>query len=505
MRRTWWLALAVFGAAVLFHLMGINQAGRTWDEQFKMDMGYLAWNRWLTGDFSVTGWHLGTEHPMVAKYLYGMFLPLHLVRLDRVGPVEQVKLARHEFILTQIGDEFYAVDYDWTAIRFVSAVFNSLAVAGIFLMATWFLPEGWALLAPVSLLLTPRFLAMGKQVTYESLTAVLTVGAALLFARLLREQERLRFYLWVGLVAGLLIFTRYNNVYILVLLSGWWVIHQMMRGPRLAGFNWRLILIPSTALAFGFVSWPLLWHQFPRYLIESVAENWSRPVGFTFYYLTMLLTTTPVIWLIGLGLGIVKFCQRHKEKDLVMLWWLVSVLAIFSWRGIESGGTRYIFFVYPAVGVTAAVGWHFLLGKSQSLLYYLGLILAYALWSTLAIHPYYLDYYNELVGGVAGAVRRGLEVSWWGEGQREAGRYLNQVGRSGARVALMVTPHYVMPPLRPDLKVEGYGVFGDEDYVVVSRTNLSEMKEKLEKDYRLIYEAKAGGVMLVSLWERIRD
>ena len=501
-----WLAVVVFFFSLVFHAFMINEAGRTWDEQFKVDLGFVAWGRWAAGDFSEESWRLGIEHPMVAKYIYGLFLPGQAIRLSTTGDQtkmrqdfnvgERIVLSRNKYIPTMIRNVWYAVDYDWTLIRLVSAVFNSLALAGVFVMATWFLADGWALLAPAILLFTPRFLAMGKQLTYESITVGLVVWTVILFDRLMTRSKKLWPYVVVGLACGLVIFTRYNNVYIFVLLVGWWLIRYRSLEPRLA-------LLPAAALLFGFLTWPLLWHSFPRYLIESIVENGGRPIGLTGYYPAMLLVTTPGLWLVGLVFGGAAMVKKKSEKGWLMLWWLVSVVAVFSFFGIEGGGTRYIFFIYPPLAVTAAVGWHWLLTRRRHLKYLLIALVGYGLGLTVLIHPYYLDYYNELVGGVAGAVERGYEISWWGEGQREVGQYLNKVATEKAKVALLVTPRYVMPPLRSDLVQGKFGDFGgDEDYVIVSRADVAANREKLEKSYELIYEAKAGGVGLVSLWRK---
>lgn len=498
------LALLVFVVSLLFHLLGINQAGRTWDEQFKVDLGYIAWINWARGNFSVGAWNLGIEHPMVAKYVYGLFLPPHLIRLSGTDPVklrtdfsaeEMIKLSRHDYIPTQILGVWHAVDYDWTLVRLASALSNSLAVAGTFWLAGWFLSDYWALLAPVILLFSPRFLAMGKQVSYESITGGLTVTAVLLFAWLLRSRKRIWPYLAVGLVSGLLVFTRYNNVYVLVLLLGFRLI-------RNRSFEARLVLIPATALAFGYLTWPLLWHDLPKYFLASLAENQIRAIGPTLYYLKMLLVTTPVLWLVGLVLGVIVLVRQRSERAYWLLWWLGSVVLVFSFFGIESGGTRYIFFIYPAFGVAAAVGWASILKKLAWGKLAVGGLVLYGLWLSFSIHPYYLDYYNELIGGTAGAEKRGFEISWWGEGQREVGRHLNEVAREGASVALLVTPRYVAPPLRSDLRQSTFGVFDGEDYVIVSRADFSAHENILREKYDLIYEAKADGVELVSLWQR---
>src|SRR3989304_1533447 len=303
-----WLAVVVFFFSLVFHAFMINEAGRTWDEQFKVDLGFVAWGGgggggflgkgwglgrgdprggWAAGDFSEKSWRLGIEHPMVAKYIYGLFLPGQAIRLSTTGDQtkmrqdfnvdERIVLSRNKYIPTMIRNVWYAVDYDWTLIRLVSAVFNSLALAGVFVMATWFLADGWALLAPAILLFTPRFLAMGKQLTYESITVGVVVWTVILFDRLMTRSKKLWPYVVVGLACGLVIFTRYNNVYIFVLLVGWWLIRYRSLEPRLA-------LLPAAALLFGFLTWPLLWHSFPRYLIESIVENGGRAGGGAGYF-----------------------------------------------------------------------------------------------------------------------------------------------------------------------------------------------------------------------------
>ncbi|MBI3078157.1 MAG: hypothetical protein HYY85_14425, partial [Deltaproteobacteria bacterium] len=80
-------------------------------------------------------------------------------------------------------------------------------------------------------------------------------------------------------------------------------------------------------------------------------------------------------------------------------------------------------------------------------------LLLYLLLIDLRIHPYYLDYYNELVGGPSGVYQRHLlELAWWNEGTDEAVAYLNQVAPPG-RVGLLLEPIPREPSLRRDLKL----------------------------------------------------
>jgi hypothetical protein len=59
---------------------------------------------------------------------------------------------------------------------------------------------------------------------------------------------------------------------------------------------------------------------------------------------------------------------------------------------------------------------------------YLGIVAA-------RVHPYYLDYYGEHVGGTVGVANaRRFEVAWWGEGVGAAVGYVNRHAAPGDRV-----------------------------------------------------------------------
>ncbi|KKU20911.1 MAG: hypothetical protein UX32_C0010G0001, partial [Microgenomates group bacterium GW2011_GWF1_46_12] len=43
------LALIIFVISFLFHLIGLGKIGRTWDEQFKYDLGFVGWDNIFHG------------------------------------------------------------------------------------------------------------------------------------------------------------------------------------------------------------------------------------------------------------------------------------------------------------------------------------------------------------------------------------------------------------------------------------------------------------------------
>jgi 4-amino-4-deoxy-L-arabinose transferase-like glycosyltransferase len=95
---------------------------------------------------------------------------------------------------------------------------------------------------------------------------------------------------------------------------------------------------------------------------------------------------------------------------------------------------RYILPVYPALDLIAGLGWYALFAylwqrkPSRAWHFLVVLVLAvpivFQVASALITYPYYLSYYNPLMGGS----RRAPQVMQigWGEGIDQAARYLNQ-------------------------------------------------------------------------------
>jgi hypothetical protein len=168
---------------------------------------------------------------------------------------------------------------------------------------------------------------------------------------------------------------------------------------------------------------------------------------FYFYPLTYLWRATPIV-LIGLPLAAWGFYARRFPFTTSKARLGAAGLALFALLFTlamtlgDKKFDRYLAPVYPALDLIAGLGWYALAGwlwgrkpvASRTSLAQLGavtlLLLALGLQaaSALSTFPYYLTYYNPLMGGsrAASAV---MQVGW-GEGLDEAARYLN--GKPGA-------------------------------------------------------------------------
>jgi hypothetical protein len=160
---------------------------------------------------------------------------------------------------------------------------------------------------------------------------------------------------------------------------------------------------------------------------------------FYFYPVTYLWRTTPVV-LLGLFPALWAFVTRRRPFDRsgarrvsVGLMLIVGVYVVgltFPLKKFD----RYFLPAYAPLDILAGLGWYslilFLKERASTGFYrYTPYILAAALVGiqmavSLNTFPYYLTYYNPLLGG--GRKAPAVMQVGWGEGLDQAARYLNQ-------------------------------------------------------------------------------
>jgi hypothetical protein len=190
------------------------------------------------------------------------------------------------------------------------------------------------------------------------------------------------------------------------------------------------------------------------------------------------------------------------------VWFLAPWLVMAS--PMTRDGVRYIYpALFPACLLAAAgLDWvasfaaRLLRRPSAALVATSVLGAAVVLYTLLAgrtVHPYYLDYYNELAGGPEVVERRrSFEIAWWGEGMKEALDHVGRIAPRGARVMIFAHPTHVVS-LRDDL--ERVDVFEQADYVVFNKL----YNEAPRTDqHHVIHVVRAGGAPLVWVYERNR-
>jgi 4-amino-4-deoxy-L-arabinose transferase-like glycosyltransferase len=212
----------------------------------------------------------------------------------------------------------------------------------------------------------------------------------------------------------------------------------LLRAPaalRLKVVGWGLAVIPLVAIVTAIILWPRLWTS----PLVHIASSWDKLKGThsgepflgvitrtppRYYFLVYLGATAPLGLLLA-SLGGVVAWGRSRERRVALaiaLVWLVAPFGVML-SPVRQDGIRY---VLPCLLVLALLGGAGVValgarlgaaGRSRLVAWPVALFTLYLAVTCARVHPYYLDYYGEHVGGPAGVARaKRFEIGWWGEG-----------------------------------------------------------------------------------------
>lgn len=508
--------ILLFSISFLFRMWGITKQFEVWDETAVIRYGEQYLNYWKNLDFSRASWELNKEHPPFSKYFYGA---TRFVSLN-------------SSVFKNNLDLDYPLGRRYTLQRVVSAFIGSLAVVIVFLLSKKFYDKKTGFIAALLLSFNPYFIGHSKIATQENLVAFLTLLATSLFLLGLSSRKLQRnIFVVVGLIMGLAISTKYNAFFFFIyfaLLTLLTFGKQFKRDPSKLIKN-KIILIPVIAITVFIIIWPWLW---ANPLSQFVASMNTR-VGYSkffesaneyflgkyphdnpwYYFFAYFLATTPLILLFGVVMFVLKYWKNRGKYDLwFLLYFLTPFLATFSPLKID--GIRYIFPVYPALSVTSAVGINWFskrLGKVFSRVFP-WIVVAILAFTSFIYHPYYIDYYNVLVGGPKNVYQKRLfDFGYWGEGLRSGFGYLNDIAQKNpdkdVYVYYKIVPVHVIPSVEANLKkVDPIEI---ADYVIINPTGeWVDVTNYLEYDFpehfELVFEEKVVDVPVVQVYKRVR-
>ncbi len=370
-----------------------------------------------------------------------------------------VNLTTHETLAT-LGDRLFAG-------RRPVAVFVALGIAGIYLLAARLFDRRIAFLSGLLVALDPLYLAHSRVLHLDAVTTTLmTLSLLSLLVYLLRRPAS--FYLILsGLMAGLATLNKSPAGFMApftALLVG---VIGLRRGQRPWPMVRSLVLWGLAAAAIFVALWPVMWVNpvlaMSGVLTEAIGYASSPHEGLNyfwgairpdpgpfFYPVAWLFRTTPLV-LLGCLAVLPRFARREKEGQhlsLLAMGAYVLLFGLFMTTGAKKFD-RYLLPIFPTLDLMAAVGlvalcdWvaRILSGggdketrrqgdeerlHSSSSAHLLVSLLTFSLQALLVLahHPYYLSYYNPLLGG--GRVASRVLLVGWGEGIDQAARYLNQ-------------------------------------------------------------------------------
>ena len=366
---------------------------------------------------------------------------------------------------TSMSDEGYAIlyhdgradDYLWLA-RLGNLPFYLAGCLVVYFWTRRYAGRGVAVLAAFLFSFLPPVLAHGGLATTDmACTACLT--AAFFSATVWMEEPGLRTGALFGLAGALAVCSKYSVLpYFAVAAAFALVAYWLIERPKVQiGAEIRR-RIPSLALALViafFVIWAIFRFSYgkvffadiklpapelfagirevlqhnekghPGYLLGKTASN-----GFWYFYPVDLAVKTPLAMLALFGIG----AWIWRTSEIMRRAWLplafsAGILAVAMFSHINIG-IRHVLPIYSGLSITAAAGLAHLMQSSAARRWAGWAAIALVGWyavASIACHPDYLPYFNELAGAHPENIAVDSDLDW-GQDMKRLSARLREAG-----------------------------------------------------------------------------
>lgn len=232
------------------------------------------------------------------------------------------------------------------------------------------------------------------------------------------------------------------------------------------------------AILTMYAAWPFLWRSPLQHFADAVFLMAKFPwMGRVLYeggayavtelpweYVPRLISfqlTLPALafGLAGILLALVAIVRRRPGAGFLFLLvvWFLAPLAVVVLLDVQIyAAFRQLMFVFPALFILTAIVFDKIFDALRGRVWaavIAGVALAPGLIGIARLHPYEMIYYNELIGGVAGAAGR-FGLDHWGTTYREAVEYIGQVAPEDSLVLVGSREYHTMTPFaREDLRL----------------------------------------------------
>lgn len=283
--------------------------------------------------------------------------------------------------------------------------------------------------------------------------------------------ERLKWLLVLYVIAVFIVNIGYG-------FSGFLQMPNKFKSNIFASYN-RLPVINSTLRIFPKayiqgVDWQLNESQKPWLNGNFFMGRWSQNGFWDFFFLTFLLKTPfPLLVLILVGLffkarDFLKGQFKFNFLDFLIFWEIFFLFLYFSFLNNLNIGFRYILMIYPLLffWVSNIVNKKF---KSKKITIFYNFLLVFLIfwyvWGTVKIHPYYLAFANELIGGPKNAWRYWADSTLdWGQDNERAFDYLRKYPE------ILVNPRKIVVG-KIAVSVNSLNIFHYNDYLWLRKLN----------------------------------
>ena len=381
-------------------------------------------------------WRYNPEHPVIYKTLFGLSWRL-FGDTDRAvdgGVPERVATSwyRHRSRPAPM----LGVMRESTAFRLPTVVSAALLLWLLYVFGTQAWDRRVGIGAALLFATMPRAFYHSHLAAFDLPITFWSLLVVWLFWRSVQEDARpgWRPAVLVGAAWGVALGVKLNAFFLPGILMVWWLVR---RGPR------RLLPLPRAFWAMAVLGpilflalWPYLWpapveritwylnrhlnHEYYwAYYFGELLDHPPFPVLFPF---VMSLVTIPATTLLLLAAGMFTSVRggaargRQGATSLIAIAAIVPFLLIAAPSTPVFGGTKHWLTAMPFIALFAAVGLARLADAVPRVPAWaiIGLFCIPPAAATIHAHPDSVAYYNELLGGFAGAGERGMQREFWG-------------------------------------------------------------------------------------------
>jgi hypothetical protein len=436
-RHIWLVAAGLWLLALVSRVVGLG--GFLTIDEIKWIEGAGQFTLALqSGDLAQTYWHF---FPGIT-ITWGETLALWLGRLISGGDLAT-------YVAAQVADPAHTIGL----FRLPGALLTALFAPGAYLLGRRIWGEWAAALAGALIALNPFLLAHSRIVNGDAGAAGLMFLSLLAFLWLW-QGGGLRMAALSGVLGGLALLTKLPSPLIVPFIGisalvGW------QRDKRTRFWLKALLLWGLAALLVFIILWPAMWVN-PLGTLQNMlrdtfdvgeaGEGHSTfyrgqvvdDPGWGFYPYAVAFRLTPVV-LAGLLLLVLMFRRGSQDRygigyRLSTVTLVAYVLFIYVFSSLSPKKLdRYVMAVFPALDMLAAIGYAQISNiklqapnvkrRTSKLVSWSLIVGVLAAAFVVPYFPYYLGYYNPLLGGIGRAVRE-VPVGW-GEGLEEAAAWLN--------------------------------------------------------------------------------
>jgi len=443
-RSEWAFALFLFVLAFVPRALSLNAISII--DEFQWQNGTQAFvNGLLSGDFSAT---YGRYHPAVTDMwliAIGLGFKYLVMLLQGTDPAEVQPFLEKSTFPGYPNADFLIAE------RLPFALVTSISVVLVYLLARKLFGSPVAWLGAGLLALDPFYISHSRVVTPDGLLASFMTLSILSFIVYLACRRSRYYVVSSGFAAGLALLTKVPAVLLVPIVGV--LTAAMGLGEIKSGRPWSqtilrylgdLAIWSGVALLIFFCLWPAMWaapvgtvQRMVADMAKDTGGGWNqffmgrrtKDPGLLFYPVALLFRTTPLT-LIGAVASLLFFSHetRNTKRALLMLVIYILLFTLFMSFGTTKFD-RFLLPIFPVVDILAALGLYELAkaisarwGKPVKTLALLTLVVQAGF--ALPQHPYFLSFYNPLVGGPAQAPQV-LSIGW-GEAFEQAARYLNE-------------------------------------------------------------------------------